>query len=438
MGRMRDKWKTSAELLERARKSLAGGVSSPFRAKAPVPLYFRNGCGSHLFDEDGNEYIDYALAWGPAILGHCYPKLVEALTEQARRPVAYGAQHRLEIEVAERFQAAVPCAERLIFTSSGSEAVQCAWRLARGFTGRNLIVKFEGHYHGWFDPVLISYKPAAERVGPVESPNVVLESRGQVPNAAENVLVLPWNRADLLERVFAERGGEIAAVIMEPVLCNSGCLMPAAGYLEQAREITGRHGALLIFDEVITGFRIAPGGAQGFFGVTPDLATFGKAAGGGLPLSVIAGRQDVMEMLYTGGVAYGGSFNGNPVSLAGAKVALEELTRDDGALLAHANRIGETLKAGIAESAARHGIALAICGFGAAFAIHFTARKELLDYRATLEDDRGKLASFIRLALEEGIYLLPDGRVYVSVVHTEEDAAQTLAAFDRVFQQVGA
>lgn len=435
---MNEKWKTSVELLERARRSLAGGVSSPFRAKAPVPLYFRHGCGSHLIDEDGNEYIDYALAWGPAILGHCYPKLVEALAEQARRPVAYGAQHRLEIEVAERFQVAVPCAERLIFTSSGSEAVQCAWRLARAFTGRNRIVKFEGHYHGWFDSVLISYKPPADRVGPLEAPNAVLESRGQVPNSVDNVIVLPWNRADLLEKTFEQRGEEIAAVIMEPVLCNSGCLMPAPGYLETAREITRRHGALLIFDEVITGFRIGPGGAQGHFGVTPDLATFGKAAGGGLPLSVIAGRKDILDLLYTGGVAYGGSFNGNPVSLTGAKVALEELTRDGGALLEHANRIGRMLMSGIATAAQEAGIDLAVCGFGAAFAIHFTKKSELVDYRDTLADDRARLATFIRLALEEGIYLLPDGRFYVSVVHTEQDAEYTVQAVRRVFQRIAA
>ncbi len=435
---MSEKWRTSVELLERARRSLAGGVSSPFRAKAPVPLYFRHGCGSHLIDEDGNEYIDYALAWGPAILGHCYPKLVDALAEQARRPVAYGAQHRLEIEVAERFQAAVPCAERLIFTSSGSEAVQCAWRLARAFTGRNRIVKFEGHYHGWFDSVLISYKPPADRVGPLEAPNAVLESRGQVPNSVDNVIVLPWNRSDLLEKTFKQRGEEIAAVIMEPVLCNSGCLMPAPGYLEAARDITRRYGALLIFDEVITGFRIAPGGAQAHFGVTPDLATFGKAAGGGMPLSVIAGRQDILDLLYTGGVAYGGSFNGNPVSLTGAKVALEELTRDGGALLEHANRIGRTLMSGIATAAQEAGIDLAVCGFGAAFAIHFTKKAALVDYRDTLEDDRARLATFIRLALEEGLYLLPDGRFYVSVVHTEQDADDTLQAIRRIFGRMAA
>jgi glutamate-1-semialdehyde 2,1-aminomutase len=431
-----EKWKTSTELLDQARQSLAGGVSSPFRAKFPVPLYFRHGCGSRLIDEDGNEYIDYTLAWGPAILGHCHPKLVDALTEQARRPATYGAQHRLEIEVAERIQSAVPCAERLIFTSSGSEAVQCALRLARAYTGHNLVLKFEGHYHGWFDSVLLSYHPQAADVGSLEEPRVVAESKGQVPNAVDNVVVLPWNRADLVGRLFQQRGKEIAAVIMEPVLCNSGCILPMPGYLDEVKEITHRHGAVLIFDEVITGFRIDPGGAQAHYNVIPDLAIFGKAVGVGLPLSVISGRRDIMEMMITGGVSYGGSFNGNPVSLTGGKVALEELTRDGGALLKNANALGSKIRDGIAETAARFGIPATLCGFGTAFAIHFTQLKQLVDYRSTLVDDRKMLAQFVRGALEEGIYLLPDGRFYTSVVHTQEDARRTLDGIERVFARM--
>ncbi|MCW5980945.1 MAG: aspartate aminotransferase family protein [Bryobacteraceae bacterium] len=433
---MTEKYVASIELLKRARQSLAGGVSSPFRAKFPVPLYFRHGYGSRLFDEDGNEYIDYALAWGPAILGHCHPRLVEALAEQARRPATYGAQHRLEIEVAERIQAAVPCAERLIFTSSGSEAVQCALRLARACTGRNLVLKFEGHYHGWFDSVLLSHHPRAEEVGPAEAPRVAPESKGQVPNAADNVVVLPWNRADLVASLFEERRREIAAVIMEPVLCNSGCLLPLPGYLEQIREIAHRNGALLILDEIITGFRIAPGGAQSYYNVVPDLATFGKAVGAGLPLSVIAGRREIMDLMFTGGVSYGGSFNGNPVSLTGGKVALDELTRDGGAALKQANELGGRIRDGIAEAAARYRIPATLCGFGAAFAIHFTRTEELTDYRATLDDNRERLAEFVRAAMDEGVYLLPDGRFYVSVVHTEEDARLTLDAMDRVFARM--
>jgi glutamate-1-semialdehyde 2,1-aminomutase len=424
---------TSQKLLERARQSLAGGVSSPFRASFPVPLYFADGRGARLRDVDGNEYIDYVLAWGPMILGYGHPALVEALHRAAERPHSLGEQHELEIRVAEKIQQLVPCAERVALTSSGSEAVQLAMRLARAYTGRNLILKFEGHYHGWMDSALVSYHSASEQMGPVENPNVVLGSKGQVANAAENVVVAPWNRPEILEQAFATHGAEIAAVIMEPVLCNSGCLMPHDGYLQTAREICGRHGALLIFDEVITGFRMGLAGAQGFYGVTPDLATFGKAVAGGLPLSVVAGRREIMERMFGGGVAFGGTFNGNPVSLAAADAALGELARDGGALLAQANERGRRLMEGIDAVARRHGVALTVTGFGTAMSLHFTRRTELRDYRDTLDDDREMLQRVLRRALEEGLHLVPDGRLYVSAAHTDGDIDETLDVFERVF-----
>lgn len=429
---MADQWKRSRELLGRARESLAGGVSSPFRAKFPVPLYFKDGWGSKLEDEDGNVYIDYTLAWGPAILGHRHPRLVEAYRRQAQRPVIYGAEHRLEIEAAERIQAVVPCAERVAFTSSGSEAVQLALRLARAYTGRQLVLKFEGHYHGWFDAVLLSHHPGREAIGEEERPAVVPESSGQVRNAAENVAALPWNRADLVERVFAERGDEIAAVIMEPVLMNSGGILPAAGYLEAVKEIAGRHGALLIFDEIITGFRMALGGAQSVYGVTPDLATFGKAVAGGAPLSVVAGKKEILELMFGGGVSFGGTFNGNPVSMAAAVATLEELAKDEGRALAEANRLGGLLMDGVREAAARHGVPMLASGFGAAFAVHFTRRERLAHYRDVLDDDADKLKRFLLEALREGVYALPDGRFYTSAAHTEEDIAKTLEGLERV------
>jgi glutamate-1-semialdehyde 2,1-aminomutase len=427
---------TSQKLLERARQSLAGGVSSPFRASFPIPLYFADGHGARLRDVDGNEYIDYVLAWGPMILGYGHPALVEAMRRAAERPHALGEQHELEIRVAEKIQQAVPCAERVAFTSSGSEAVQLAMRLARAYTGRNLILKFEGHYHGWMDSALVSYHPAREQTGALENPNVVLASKGQVANAAENVIVAPWNRPEILEQMFARRGPEIAAAIMEPVLCNSGCLMPRDGYLETAREICRRYGALLIFDEVITGFRMGVAGAQGFYGVTPDLATFGKAVAGGLPLSVVAGRREIMEQMFGGGVSFGGTFNGNPVSLEAADAALGELSRDGGALLAWANERGRKLMAGIEGAARRRGIRLTVTGFGTAMAMHFTERTELRDYRDTLDDDREKLQLVLRRALEEGLHLVPDGRLYVSAAHTDEDIDATLQAFERVFAAI--
>ncbi len=414
-------------MLARARHSLAGGVSSPFRALAPAPLYFRDGCGSRLQDVDGNWYIDYTLAWGPNILGYRHPRVVEALTRAAAGPHTYGAQHEAEFLVAEKICDLAPCAERVTFSSSGTEAVQLALRLARAFTGRWRVLKFEGHYHGWMDSVLVSYHPPREGLG-----GPYLHSLGQVENTTDNIAVAPWNSLAAVEGALA--GGDIAAVIMEPVLCNSGCILPRPGYLEQVRRLCHGHGALLIFDEVITGFRMALGGAQGFYGVTPDLATFGKALAAGLPLSAVAGRREILEQMFGGGVAFGGSFNGNPISLAGARAALEELSREDGEPLRQAGRIGTMLMEGIRDVARRRGVPLVVSGFGAAFALHFTAREDLRDYADTLDDDAAALRRLCLRLLEEGVQILPDGRMYLSTVHSEQDAARTLDAFERALE----
>jgi len=433
---MNDRYKTSQEMLGRARKSLPGGVSSPFRAKSPVPLYFKDAAGPRLCDVDGNEYIDYALAWGPLILGHKHPRIVEALRAQAGRPHIYGAQHELEFQVAEKVQSLVPCAERVAFTSSGSEAVQLALRLARAATGRNLVVRFEGHYHGWMDSVLVSYRPPADRMGPIEEPRRVLGSPGQAPNAVENIVVASWNSLPFVDGLFRRHGEQIAAVITEPVLCNAGNVMPSPGYLEGLRRLTRDHGALLIFDEVITGFRIAPGGAQTHFGVVPDLATLGKALAGGLTLSAVAGLAEIMELMLAGGVAFGGTFNGNPIALAAAHATLDELSADGGAALQRANGAGHTLMQEIRGLAQKRGIPLLVTGFGASFSLHFTPLTEIHNYRDTLQDDQQLLRQFLRLALDEGIYLLPDGRFYVSAVHTEKEVDETVQAFRRVFEKL--
>jgi glutamate-1-semialdehyde 2,1-aminomutase len=387
-------------------------------------------------DVDGNEYIDYALAWGPSILGHAHPAVVQAIRSAAERPHTYGQQHELEIRVAEQIQGMVPCAELVAFTSSGSETVQLAHRLARAFTGRNLILKFEGHYHGWMDSALLGYRPAGEQLGPLDAPPVTLGSCGQVPNAAENTVVAPWNRLDILERIMERHAGRVAGIIMEPVLCNSGCLMPLPGYLEGVRDLAQRHGSLLIFDEVITGFRMSLGGAQQSYGVTPDIATFGKAVAGGLALSVVAGRREIMQQMFGGGVAFGGTFNGNPISLAGADAVLTELARDNGAALKHANLLGARLMEGLRGLAQDSGIPLRITGFGAALALHFGNETDLRDYRDTLSDDREALRRFLMAALAEGIHMLPDGRMYVSAAHTEQDIQDTVAAASRAMDAV--
>jgi glutamate-1-semialdehyde 2,1-aminomutase len=430
-GVQQDRWQKSRALLTRAQSSLAGGVSSPFRAKFPIPLYFADGCGCRVRDVDGNEYIDYALAWGPNILGYRHPKMVEAVARAAAGPHIYGCQHEVEIQVAEKIQSLVPCAERVAFTSSGSEAVQLMMRLARAHTGRPLILKFEGHYHGWMDTALWSHHPKREDLGPRQAPPPVAESRGQLPLGESSLVVRPWNDAALVEEAFVQNPGRIAGVIMEPVLCNSGCILPGDGYLARVRELCTRNGALLLFDEVITGFRMGPGGAQGHYKVTPDLATFGKAVAGGMPLSVIAGRKDLLELLFTGGVSFGGTFNGNPMSLAGAQAALEEIGRDGGAALQHANRMGVRLMEGIRKIAADRGLKLLVSGFGAAFAVHFTNRTELREYRDVLDDDAAALKKFLHAAMSEGVHLLPDGRFYLSAAHGEKDVDETLAALGR-------
>jgi glutamate-1-semialdehyde 2,1-aminomutase len=427
-------WQRSREMLERSRRSLAGGVSSPFRARAPVPLFFENGQGSHLWDVDGNEYIDYQLAWGPMILGYNHPAMVESLRRQVEKPLSYGAQHGLEISVAERIQSLVPCAERIAFTSSGSEAVQLVHRLARAHTGRPCILKFEGHYHGWMDGALHSYKPQVHETGPLDSPVAVPGSRGQVQNASDNVVIAPWNRLDVLENILRAHGSRIAAIMTEPVLCNSGCLMPGSEYLAELKRLATAVGALLIFDEVITGFRIDIGGAQKHFDVVPDIATFGKAVGGGVALSVVAGRADLMEQMFTGGVVFGGTFNGNPLSLAGAETCLAELSRDGGAALRWANRMGRRLMVGIEDVARLHHIPVKVTGFGSAFYLHFTQREELQDYRDTLEDNKALMQRFLHLALAEGVIVVPDGRFYVSTAHTEADVSQTLEKLENVFR----
>jgi glutamate-1-semialdehyde 2,1-aminomutase len=429
---LNNKWQKSQELFARAQGSLAGGVSSPFRAKFPVQLYFKDGMGCRLRDMDGNEYIDYALAWGPAILGYRHPKMVAAVSQAAAGAHIYGEEHELEILVAEKIQSVVPCAERVAFTSSGSEAVQLMMRLARAFTKRPLILKFEGHYHGWMDTALWSYHPARKDLGPRSSPHPVPGSLGQNPNGAESIMVRPWNDAALVEQAFAQNPDHIAGVIMEPVLCNSGCILPQTGYLAQVRDICTRQGALLLFDEIITGFRMGAGGAQSYYGVTPDMATFGKAVGGGMPLSVITGRRQIMEQLTAGGVSFGGTFNGNPLSLAGAHAALEEVTRDNGAALRRANETGVALKQGIQQIARERGLPLLVSGFGAAFAVHFTSRSELREYRDVLDDDDGALQRFLRCLVGEGIHCLPDGRFYVSTVHGLPEVEATLQAIGKV------
>src|SRR5438094_1895012 len=285
----------STKLFDRSRRHLAGGVSSAMRAASkPQPLFFQSGAGSHLVDVDGQEYIDYTLAWGPLILGHSHPAVLKAVQDQLSKSQLLGAQTELEISVAERICNMVPCAELVAFGSTGSEAVQMALRLARAFTGRRRFIRFEGHYHGWYDNVLVGYHPGGAPQGKGDLPTI---TEGMGANAGEDVIALPWNDLAALEAALKQAPNEIAAIITEPILCNRCCLMPTSGYLEGMRRLATLHNAVLIFDEVITGFRGARGGAQELFGVGPDLARFGKPVAGGFQLSVVAGKREIMELI---------------------------------------------------------------------------------------------------------------------------------------------
>jgi glutamate-1-semialdehyde 2,1-aminomutase len=381
-----------------------------------------------LTDVDGVTYLDFTLAWGPLILGHSHPKVVDAVRAQLERGTMFGAQHALEAAVAERVQAAVPCADLVTFSSSGTEIVQVALRLARAYTGRPKIVKFEGHYHGWSDAALVSYHPALDAMGPREAPVAVPGSAGQAHGAYADMLLLPWNDTDALAALLAQHGEEIAAVIMEPVLCNSGVLAPLPGYLEAARELTSRYGAVLIFDEVITGFRLAMGGAQEVYNVVPDLATYAKAIAAGFPLSAIAGRQAIMDLITHGLVKHSGSYNGNPISLAAAGAALDELGQPG--VFARLNRLGAALAEGARALVRRHKIAARVHQAGPVMQILFTEQEDIHDYRGVAACDADRSAALVEALREQGVLILPDGRWYLATVHDEGHVKEALAALD--------
>jgi glutamate-1-semialdehyde 2,1-aminomutase len=420
----------SALRFERSKRSLAGGVSSGLRsASKPCPLFFQSGSGAYLVDVDGNEFIDYTLAWGPLILGHCSEVIHAAVSKQMGTLQQVGAQHDLEWEVAEQICRLVPSADQVLFSNTGTEAVQVAIRLARAFTGRNKILRFEGHYHGWMDNVLTGYRPASETSGgPARKP-----SEGMSATAESETIALPWNDLSLVEDLLREHGNSIAAIITEPILGNSSCLMPLPGYLQGLRDLATRYGCVLIFDEVITGFRVHVGGAQSYFGVTPDLTTFGKAIAGGFSLSAVAGRSEILKLVAEHRVVHAGTFNGNPLSLAAAKAVLDYLESDQGEVLNRIRANGELLINGIRAIAEKQNVPILINGVGSIFHLSFTDVPAMHNFRDTLVADPVIRDRFVQRVLCHGVYLLPDGRWYLSAAHRVEDIQKTLAAVASAF-----
>jgi glutamate-1-semialdehyde 2,1-aminomutase len=414
----------SQSLYERAQRTVAGGVSSTFRRhQRPVPLFFEEGRGSRVIDADGNHFIDYTLAYGPQILGHGHPVIVRAVQEQVARGQTFGAQSRLEATVAERLLALLGWADRVAYVTTGTEAVQLAFRIARAHTGRARIARFEGHYHGWVDNVLLGAgRDEAGRPRPA--------SAGQQGSALADTDLLPWNDLATVEAHLRARGADTAALICEPFLANGGGIEAEPGLLAGLRRLCDAHGVVLIFDEVITGFRVALGGAAERFGVAPDLATYGKAVAGGFPLAAVAGRGPLMEHVREGRVFHAGTFNGNPVVLAAALATLEVLASDGGRALADVEARGRRLMAGLGATFRTADVPVRIQGLGSIFWAFLTSGP--MDRQAALASYDGKpYARLTERLLHEGVLVMPSGRWYVSAAHDDADIDATIAALGR-------
>ncbi len=408
----------SRRRIEEASQWLPGGVSSNFRLGiSPTPLVFERAEGACLFDADGNKLIDYYLGMGPMILGHTPPEVVEAARQQLARGILYGGQSAIEAEAARLVCEMVPCAERVRFNSSGSEAVQTALRLARAATGRRTVVKFEGHYHGWFDNMLWSVAPPPGANAPVAG------SLGQLEASGADIVALPWNDLDAIRKRLQQ--GDVAAVIMEPAMCNAGAVPPLPGYLEGVREACTRTGSVLVFDEVITGFRLAPGGAQQRFGVTPDLATFAKAIANGFPVAAVAGRADLMDFC-TAGVVHGGTYNGQAVAMAACVATLQRL-RQPGVYDLMEQR-GARLMQGIAAALAGAGIPAVVTGFPQIFHVAFGLTEPARNWTDLARMDRTRYVAFTTALLRRGVRALERGAWFMSTEHDDAVIDATLDA----------
>lgn len=421
---------------------LAGGVASSLRsAMKPAPLFAASGAGARIRDVDGNTYIDYLLGYGPLILGHAHEATVAGVHEAMKRGITFGLQHDGEIELARSLTELLPCADKVAVSGSGTEAVMLALRLARAYTGKRKIVRFHGHYHGWSDTIFTSFpssdmrktdKAAAEQ----GEERILPGTGGQSEVALEEIILLPWNDPEALESVLREHKDTIAAVISEPVMCNSGCVLPKPGYLARMQELTRELGIVLILDEVITGFRLGLSGAHGRFGLKPDLVTIGKALGGGIAISAVAGRQDIMALIEDGTVSHLGTLNGNGVATAAALATIAELSKDGGIVYAAMEANAAKLVDGIRSLLAKHSVPGIINPIGPVFHMMFTNEPKVEDFAAFSKRDAAKYAAFAANLLEEGVLVRSNGLWYISAVHGEQEIEETLAAVDRALTRL--
>jgi len=414
----------SAALVAENAKYVAGGVNSNFRiGMAGGPLVFSHGDGPYLVDVDGNRLIDYYCGMGAMVLGHTPAPVQAAVKAQVDKGILYAGQSEIEFEAAKILCDRIPSAERIRFGSSGSEVAQAAFRLARAATGKRIILKFEGHYHGWFDNVLWSTAPAQNAAGPEDAPVKVAGSVGQLASAGDDIDVIGWNDLARLEARLAK--GDIAGVIMEPAMCNQGAIAPAAGYLEGALAACRKHGAILIFDEVITGFRLGREGAQKRFGVTPDLSIFAKAIANGFPVAAIVGRADLLDMFVTGGVLHGGTFNSQPVTMAAMVATQKALTPE---LYEAWSKRGVRLRDGVAAALKDAGIKVQVTGFELMFHVGFGLDAPARNYRDLLKTDKAAYVKFAHALLKRGVRVLERGAWFVSSAHDDAVIDATLEA----------
>jgi glutamate-1-semialdehyde 2,1-aminomutase len=426
----------SAELLDRSKKVLAGGVSSEFRKyNHPHAIFYTHGKGSHIFDVDGNDYLDFTLSQGPLILGHSHPHVLKSVADYSEEGQLFAGQHIKEIELAEALNRLIPSAELMRFCLDGSEAVQTAFRVARAKTGKQKFLRFEGHYHGWLDNVAWGIStPSVDALGSRENPNVFPWSAGLPEHSKDEFIILPWNDLDLVKKTLTDHHHEIAAIITEPIMCNNGCIVPREGFLQGLRELCDQYSIALIFDEVITGFRMSIGGSQRYFGITPDMSIFAKAMGSGYPISAIVGKREWMSLIEEAKVIHAGTMNSSNATIAAALATIEVLEKENP--YERMFRLGNKLMDGLRKAAVDNNHNLLVQGPGPMFNIGFTDLQSVNDYRDTLSYDRAKLGKFISAMHDERIRIIGRGLWYISAAHTEADIDHAIEVSTRVLGSI--
>ncbi len=416
----------SAELLERSKRVLAGGVSSEFRKyNYPHALFYSHAEGVYIYDVDGNRYLDFTLSQGPMIVGHSHPHVLKRVREYTERGQLYAGQHLLEVELAEKLNKYIPSAELMRFCLDGSTAVQTALRVARAKTARNKFIRFEGHYHGWLDNVAWGLTLDEEKMGPRENPNSLPWTSGLSAGVPEEFIILPWNDLALVKKIMAERSEEIAAIITEPIMCNSGCILPEEGFLQGLRDLCDQYGSALIFDEVVTGFRTGLGGAQKHFGIIPDISIFAKALASGFPISAIVGKKEWMNLISESTVIHAGTMNSACPLIAAALGTLEVL--EEKGTQERIYRLGRRLMDGLRRVSEETGQNLLVQGLGPMFHTGFTDVKKVKEFRELTNYEQPKSKLFVQGMHERGVRVIGRGLWYISAVHTEEHIDHAIA-----------